>query len=414
MSNIEPVRVIGFTPGTLEISRIGRIALSQADLVVGDKHLLAACPKEALKHGSDRLTIAGSVQPIMDTIRKRAEKGDIVVVLADGDPLFFGIGKCLREELGSENLKIEPTVSTVQVAAARLGLPWQEMDFVSLHGHGDFSPLYAALVRSDFIAVFTDKINTPSEIARALLERGADCFTMTVLEELGTPEEQIQLIPLPDTWGMDFAPRNLVVLERQFPPEIQLTLGIPDHCYLHQHDLITKLPVRATGLAFLQVKPESTIWALGTGSGAVAIEASHLARSGRVFAVEQHKTRAAMIRENIRRTGAWLVETVHGPVPECLVDLPAPDRIFVGSGLDGPINQEKALLKAACKQLLPRGRIVVHSSLLDSLHLVKDHFKKLGWYFGVTQLHPSTTDSLAGDLRFKAQNPVFILWAEKP
>ncbi len=178
--------------------------------------------------------------------------------------------------------------------------------------------------------------------------------------------------------------------------------------------MITKLPVRATGLAFLNVEPESTVWDLGAGSGSVSIEASHLARRGRVFAVERHKTRAAMIRENIRRTGAWLVDTILGSVPDCLEGLPDPDRIFIGGGLGGPANQESSLLSLACERLKPRGRIVVHSILLDTLHQAKDHFKKLGWFFGVTQLQASATDSLAGDLRFKAQNPVFILWAEKP
>ncbi len=156
------------------------------------------------------------------------------MVLADGDPLFFGIGKRLGEDLGCENIVVEPNISTMQVACARLGLPWQEMDFVSLHGRDDYSPLYAALVHSDFIAVFTDATNDPAEVARALLERGADCFSMTVLEELGTPDEAIRPISLHDTWGMEFAKLNLVILERQYPPEIKLTLGIPDHFYLHQ------------------------------------------------------------------------------------------------------------------------------------------------------------------------------------
>ncbi|QJB56462.1 precorrin-6y C5,15-methyltransferase (decarboxylating) subunit CbiE [Pseudodesulfovibrio sp. zrk46] len=411
---MEPVKVIGLAPGTLEITRVARVALAEADLVVGGRRLLDACPVESFKAGAEQLPISGPLPPIMDAIRDRAVLGGKVVVLADGDPLFFGIGKRLGEELGVENLLVEPNVSTMQVASARLGLPWQEMDFVSLHGREDYSPLYAALVRADLIAVFTDATNTPAEVARALLERGADCFSMTVLEDLGTEREKVRLIPLPDTWGMDFAPLNLVILERLYPPEIELTLGIHDHFYLHQKNLITKLPVRAAGLAFLNVQPDSTVWDLGAGSGAVSIEASHLARRGRVFAVERHKTRAAMIRENIRRTGAWLVDTILGETPDCLEELPDPDRIFIGGGLGGEANQESALLKVACDRLKPRGRIVVHTILLDSLHLAKDYFKKLGWHFGVTQLQASATDSLAGDLRFKAQNPVFILWAEKP
>jgi len=414
MQSMEPVRVIGLSPGSLEISPFAKEALAEADLVVGGKRLLAACPDRLLPKTAEKLPIAGPLQPVLDAIREASMDGKTVVVLADGDPLFFGIGKRLGEELGRENLLVEPNTSTMQLAAARLGLPWQEMDFVSLHGRDDFSPLYAALVRADLIAVFTDATNTPAEVARALLERGADCFSMTVLEDLGTPDETIRPLALPETWGMEFADLNLVILERLYPPEIKLTLGIPDHFYLHQRNLITKLPVRAAGLAHLNVEPESTIWDLGAGCGSVSIEASHFARRGRVFAVERHKTRAAMIRENIRRTGAWLVDTVLGSMPDALEGLPTPDRIFIGGGLGGPANQDTSLLSIACDRLKPRGRIVIHCILLDSLHAAKDHFKSMGWHFGVTQLQASATDSLAGDLRFKAQNPVFILWAEKP
>ena len=414
MSDIEPVRIIGLPPGSLTPSRSATRALAQADLVVGGKRLLESCAEGTIPEHVQRLAITGPLKPVIEAVRKAAHKGKRVVVLADGDPLFFGIGKRLGEELGRENLIIEPSLSTVQLAAARLALPWQDMDFVSLHGREDFAPLYAALVRADLIAVFTDAVNSPAEVARALLERGADCFSMTVLENLGAQDELIRPLALWETWGMDFSPLNLVILERQYPPEIGLTLGIPDHFYLHQKNLITKLPVRAAGLAHLGVEPGSTVWDLGAGCGSVAIEASHLARRGRVFAVERNKTRAAMIRENIRRTGAWLVDVILGDMPGALEGLPEPDRIFIGGGLGGESNQDTALLETACQRLKPRGRIVVHCILLDSLHTAKDHFKSMGWHFGVTQLQASATDSLAGDLRFKAQNPVFVLWAEKP
>ncbi|BDQ33882.1 precorrin-6y C5,15-methyltransferase (decarboxylating) subunit CbiE [Pseudodesulfovibrio portus] len=410
----QPVRVIGLTPGSLHLPEHAQRFLADAHLVVGGKRVLDAVPSGLIPDSAAVRTVSGPLPPLFDAIRKAMGKGLNVVVLADGDPLFFGIGKRLGEEIGRENLLVTPNVSTLQLAAARLGLPWQEMDFVSLHGRDDFSPLYASLVRADLIAVFTDATNTPAEVARALLERGADCFSMTVLEDLGTPEERVRPLALPETWGMDFSDLNLVILERQYPPEIELTLGIPDHYYLHQKNLITKLPVRAAGLAHLNVEPGSTVWDLGAGCGSVSIEASHLARRGRVFAVERHKTRAAMIRENIRRTGAWLVETILGEMPDVLEGLPAPDRVFIGGGLGGESNRDSALLEVACDRLAARGRIVAHCILLDTLHAAKAHFDRLGWHFGVTQLQASATDSLAGDLRFKAQNPVFVLWAEKP
>lgn len=414
MSTMKPVRVVGLAPGSLDIAANARELLAEAHVVAGGKRLLDACPGEWLRDGVKLIPVTAPLAPVLKTIRSAAADQKNVVVLADGDPLFYGIGKRLGEEIGCENLRVEPNVSTMQVAAARLGLPWQSMDFVSMHGRDDFSPLYAALVRAELIAVFTDAENTPAEVARALLERGADCFTMTVLEDLGTERERVRRIPLPDTWGMEFSDLNLVILEKQYPPEIELTLGIPDHFYMHQRSLITKLPVRAAGLAHLGVEPSSTIWDLGAGCGSVAIEASHLAREGRVIAVERNKTRAAMIRENIRRTGAWLVDTVVGDMPDCLPDLPDPDRIFIGGGLGGPANHESGLLEVACDKLRSGGKLVSHCILLDTFQAAKEHIRQLGWHFGVTQLQASATDSLAGDLRFKAQNPVFILWAEKP
>jgi precorrin-6Y C5,15-methyltransferase (decarboxylating) len=133
-----------------------------------------------------------------------------------------------------------------------------------------------------------------------------------------------------------------------------------------------------------------------------------------VYAVERDKTRAAMIRENQRRTGAWMVEVVHGTMPDCLAPLPDPDRIFIGGGLGGESNQGAGLLQTACDRLKSGGRMVLHCILLDTLLEARASMEKQGWQFGVTQLQANASDRLAGDLRFKAQNPVFILWAKKP
>ncbi len=409
----EPVLVLGMRPGDLSLTHEVREMLQSAALLVGGHRLLDACPRQWCPE-ADRLAVTSPLSAVLDTVRSVAENGRRVVVLADGDPLFFGIGKALARELGRENLRVLPSLTTVQLAAARLGVSWEKTAFVSLHGRNDYTPLFSSLVHSDTIAVFTDQDNGPAEVARAMLERGADGFSMTVLEDLGTERERVRQLGLQETWGMEFSPLNLVFLEREYPPELSLHLGIPDHFYLHQRGLITKLPVRAAGLSLLAVEPSSVVWDLGAGCGSVAIEASHLARSGHVYAVERDKTRAAMIRENQRRTGAWMVEVVHGSMPECLQAMPDPDRIFIGGGLGGESNQGAGLLHDACERLKSSGRMVLHCILLDTLLEARATMEQLGWQFGVTQLQANASDRLAGDLRFKAQNPVFILWAEKP
>jgi precorrin-6Y C5,15-methyltransferase (decarboxylating) len=408
MNAPDPVHVVGLSPGALTPPPHCLEILARARVLAGGKRQLEACGKDLAPRAERRLTLSGPLEAALREVEAELPGGG-VVLLTDGDPLFYGLGKKLLEVLGPDRLVFHPNVTTLQLAAARMRFPWQEAVTVSLHGRSDYAPLFAALTRADHVAVFTDEENTPQAIARALLERGTDGFFMTVLENLGTDQEAIQQLTLEEAWDRSFSPLNLVVFERHYPPEIPPCLGTPDHYFFHEKDLITKQSVRAAGLALLAVTPESLVWDLGAGCGAVSIEAAHLAFRGRVIAVERKRNRAAMIRENVRRMGAWTVDAVQGEMPGCLAELPDPDRVFIGGGL----GQDNAVLEEACRRLKSGGRLVIHCILLDTLFRSKEHLERLGWNFGVTQLSASTTDRLAGDMRFRAQNPVFILWAEK-
>ena len=403
-----PVHVVGLRPGALTPPAGVEDILARAQVLVAGRRLLEAAPRCCAPERA--IPVAGPLGPILEEIERERAAGKSVVVLADGDPLFFGLGKRLIETLGAERVVVHPNLCTLQMAAARVGLPWHDVRVVSLHGRKDFTPLFAALARFERIAVFTDPDNTPASIAQALLERGVVDAQLIVLENLGGPGETARRMRMEEAWDVPFSDLNLVLVERTAPPEIPLMLGIPDHYYFHEKGLITKLSVRATGLAMLGVMPDSVVWDLGAGCGSVAIEASHLAAEGRVFAVEREPRRAAMIRENVRRIGAWLVETVQGEMPESLVELPDPDRVFFGGGL----GQDTRALAHACRRLRPGGRVVVHAILLDTLMRVKEYFLTHNWNFGITQLQASTADRLAGDFRLRAQNPVFIIWADKP
>lgn len=117
-----------------------------------------------------------------------------------------------------------------------------------------------------------------------------------------------------------------------------------------------------------------------------------------------------MIEQNIRRFRAWTVEAVHGKMPEALDQLPDPDRIFMGGG----IGKDYSVIREAAKRLKPGGRIVIHTILLGSFQRSRETFEDLGWDWQSMQLQASVSDRLAGDIRYKAQNPVTIIWADKP
>ncbi|MEW5773543.1 MAG: precorrin-6y C5,15-methyltransferase (decarboxylating) subunit CbiE [Thermodesulfobacteriota bacterium] len=360
-------------------------------------------------HPAEKLVIAAPLDGVIESLAARHAEGLMVVVLADGDPLYYGIGATLVERLGPEEVTVYPGVTALQAAAAKLKIPWAAVETVSLHGRNDWLPLCRAMIRADFVAVYTDPANVPAAVAQAVLDKGCDHFAMWVLEDLETEAEQVRKFTLEEAARTSFSKLNLVLLERTGRPGVALTLGIPDDLLAKEKNLMTKGPVRAAGLSALRITPGDTVWDLGAGCGAVAVEAASLA-AGRVLAVEKNANRVGLIRENIRRTGAYTVEPVHGSMPRCLDDLPDPDRVFIGGGL----SRNGEVLDAACARLAPGGRLVCHVVLLSTLERVRKSLADRGWPVFVTLVSTAEARPLAGDLHLASHNPVFIVGADKP
>ncbi len=383
-----------------------REAIARAEVLAGGRRQLAAFPEG----GGERIAIAAPIAEFIAAVRDRAAQGRRVVVLADGDPLFYGIGRTLIETLGPDAVRIHPGVTTLQTAAARMGLPWHDIRVVSLHGRADHAPLFAAMTWYERVAVFTDEEHSPSAIASALLERGAEDYGMWVFEDLESASERVGLYSLRHAVTERFSPLNMAVLERRRKAPLPLRLGIPDEDLLHEGDMITKWPVRAVGLAALAIEPESVVWDVGAGCGSVSVEAAVLASNGEIVAVERDSARIAMLRENIRRAGAWSVRPVQGAAPDCLGALPDPDRVFMGGGL----GQSEDVLRACCARLRPGGRITAHAVLLDSVSRAQAVFQSLGWPVSMQQVQVSQSEPLGPGTRLKGHNPVFVISAARP
>lgn len=411
------IEVLGLGMGS-SLNRAEMERLVSADVLAGGARLLA---RFAHLPG-ERIVVGSPLSEALERMDKARSEGLRVAVLADGDPLFYGIGTRLVEYFGTDALHFTPGITAVQAACARLGLTWNDLPAVSLHGRDDPGPMLAALAASGRAAVYTDQVNTPSAIGMLLLEYSLDDATLWVCENLGGQDEHLRSLSPAEAAREEFAPLNLVIIQIASEPDARPMLGRPDDFY-HRHDgLITKGPARACSVAALRLTPDAVLWDVGAGCGSVGIEALALMPRGRVFAVERDPERHQAIKENIRRSGAWLVKAVKGEAPEAFVGLPDPDRVFVGGSLGNGISQSHAkskhgapgALAEACRRLKPGGRIVANTVLLGSLHAALDHFKAFGWPVEVTQVQAGASAPLAGDLRLAAQNPIFIVAADKP
>jgi precorrin-6Y C5,15-methyltransferase (decarboxylating) len=403
MSKID---LIGAYPGSLELTAQGYKSLNETNVVIGSQRLLDSLQNYA----GEKQLLKLPLEKTFSEIEKFISADKKVAVLADGDPLFYGVGARLFQKFPEEQITVYPNVTTVSLAASKAGIPWNNIQVISLHGRNEYYPLFGLIQRRTNVAVFTDSENTPSRIAQRLVRRGVNGLEMKIFSMLGTSEEKIESGVPEDFLKHDQADLNIVFLLPEKEHNLKATLGCDDRVYIKERGLITKKAVRCTGIGMLDLHDGQTIWDLGAGCGSVAIEASVVARCARVVAVEKNKDRLKMIRENIQQFRAWSIKVVEGEMPDCLDDLPAPDRIFIGGG----IGRDSSVIERAAGCLKPGGKMVVHAILLGSIERTVKTFDNLNWRWEAMQIQCSVSDEIAGDHRFQAQNPVTIFMAKKP
>lgn len=407
---MKPVAIIGMGMSPEDLTERQHARIRQAEVLVGGRRHLA-CFAEL---PAEKKEIRKDLGALAEFIRQRARQRN-VVVLASGDPLFYGIGGYLARTLGPEAVEIYPNVSAVAAAFARIGESWQDAAVVSLHGRRRREELRRAMQRRDKVAVYTDPDHPPERLAALCREFGGEDVRMCVLERLGDPAERVRWLAPDAAASMQFEQPNLVIFRREAHGAAEtntaaLQLGLPETAYDHQHGLITKAEVRAVTLARLVLQPGHVLWDLGAGSGSVGLEASLLIGGGRVVAVEKDPLRARQIEDNARRFGVDRLAVVRAQLPDGLAALPEPDRVFIGGG--GPAVNE--VLAAVDKRLPTGGIIVINLVLIGRLQAVAAELERRGYRVDIVQIQVNRSRPLAGGLRFEAENPVWILQAQKP
>jgi precorrin-6Y C5,15-methyltransferase (decarboxylating) len=367
-------------------------ALRAAGAVVGARRHL-----DRVEHGAGTtVELAGPLDRVLDDVAERHERGERVVVLASGDPGFFGIVRALGQRLGPTALRVHPAPSSVALAFAAVGRSWDDATVVSAHGR-PLDDAVAALRGASTAAVLTSPDNPPEAVGKALLAAGLAVDEVVVAARLGDGGASVVTTDLAGLAGGTFDPLAVVLLLGAAGARPSLRWGRPEAEFEHRDGMITKAEVRAVALGKLALPAEGVLWDLGTGSGSVAVECARLAPGLRVVAVDRDADQVERARRNAATHGVD-VEVVHGSLPEVLTDLPDPDRVFLGGGgLD--------VLDAALDRLRPGGVVVATFALVDR---ATEAHRRLG---AMAQVAVSRAVPVA-DLgaRLEAENPVFVCW----
>ncbi len=281
-----------------------------------------------------------------------------LVALASGDPLVSGVGSTLVGLLGADAVRVEPGVSSAALARARMGWSSESTEVVTLVGR-DPHLLLRELAPGRQVLVLSSDEHTPAAVAALLVAHGYAASRLTVLGDLGGPEES-RTAGTAGGWSAEAPRLHVLAIELVGPVFGSWSPGLPDAAYEHDGQL-TKRDLRASALARLAPQPGQLLWDVGAGAGSVGIEWARAHPSCRTVAVESDPDRAARIVRNAAALGVPGLQVVEGRAPDALAGLEPPDAVFVGGGATRP-----GVLETCLAALRPGGRLVVHGVTLET------------------------------------------------
>ena len=352
------ITVIGIGEDGLDgLSSKARRLIDEAEVLVGGNRHLSKVPVG----GEQRIDWDGGFDAAFEKIEKM--KNRRVVVLASGDPLHYGVGTNIVRRFGAERVNVIPAPGAFSLAAAAKGWPLADVECLTVHGRAlEVVTLYLTPGRR--LLVLSRDGETPEKLAGLLTARGFGQSRITVLGNLGGDDET-RLEGTAEKWTGKTAPDlNTIAVEcvaGDGADVLARVPGLPEDAFEHD-GLITKREVRAATIARLMPLPGQTLWDVGAGSGAVAIEWLRAEPSSSALAVERDPQRAAVIGRNAQSLGVPRLTVIEGEAPAALKDLePRPDAVFVGGGVSVP-----GLLEACWDALSPGGRLVANGVTLEA------------------------------------------------
>ena len=344
--------------------------LGRAELVFGGaRHLELA---DAAIRGERR----GWLSPFERSVEAvLAARGRPVVVLASGDPFFYGVGVTLSRRIARAEMRVFPAPSAFSLAASRMGWALQDTVCVSLHGR-PLDLIRPHLHPGSRILALTSDSDGPAALAALLSDSGCGGSALTVLEALGGARERVSHHQAQSFALADADMLNVCAVEVSADSAaarvLAFTPGLDDGLFEHDGQ-ITKREVRALTLSALAPKRGELLWDVGGGSGSIGIEWMLADPSLRAIAIEGHAERAARIRRNAQNFGVPGLVVVEGTAPDALEGLTAPDAIFIGGG-----GSEPGVMAAALANLKPGGRLVANAVTTEMEAVLLAHHARLG------------------------------------
>ncbi len=180
--------LVGIGPGSKDYLTFKAIeTVKSSDVVMGSGRVLDLFGD--LKAETFELKVQN-----MDKMFKNAismvSHGKSVTILSTGDPGFSGVLNPVLKLPGDVEIEVVPAVSSVQMCAAKLQIPWDKANIITLHGKGISKEVLNMIGNGDPTIILPNR--TVKELSKFLLDNGvAPARNVAVCEKMGYSDERI-------------------------------------------------------------------------------------------------------------------------------------------------------------------------------------------------------------------------------
>ena len=322
-------------------------------------------------------------------------------VLMSGDCGFFSGAKKLLPLLEAHDVRIVPGISSVAFFCGRLGISYEEMKFVTLHGKASNIAVNVRTNERSFFLLGGDM--TAAGVCQKLCEYGMGDVTVHIGTELGCGSEKIASGKAYELVDNEAAGLSVMLVENSNALS-HIPSAMNDEEFVRGSVPMTKSEVRCIAVAKLGICRDSIVWDIGCGTGSVSVEAAYRCPDGTVCAFDKNTEAVGLTAENARKHGCDNIRAIEGSCPGALADAEAPDKVFIG----GSSGNMSGIIDTVYS-VNPQADITVTAVSLETLQNTVSCFEKFGTSPEIIQVSVTRTKKLGSHTMLQAQNPVFII-----
>lgn len=386
------VFIVGTGIGDLTFK--AKAAIDQADILVGAQRMV-----EPFSATGKQLFTAYKSEEIADILRK--SKAETAAVLMSGDCGFFSGAKKLLPLLCGMEVTIFGGISSLSALCSRVGLSYENIRCVSLHGRAGNIAINAAMNEKCFFLLGGNM--DAAAVCRRMTEYGLGRMTVHIGENLGCETECVRSGFAEDFTDIPTCQLSVIISENSEQISY-IPSGIPDDDFIRSTIPMTKSVVRCNAVSALNIRQNDVCWDIGCGTGSVSVEMAYRCPFGTVYSFDKKQDAAALTMENARKFACDNIIVSVGNAPDILADAPVPDKVFIG-GSSGSLQQ---IFKVIITKN-PAADILVTAITLDTLNAAVSAFSSIGRECSITQIAVTDTKKVGGYTMLQAQNPVFII-----